>query len=186
VIARVLAVGASLALVVAAGCSSGEYRLERRGGPFPTEPVSDEPLPSGGSGGTMVVEPGAGGGAEPTSGAPATAGAGGSPEELILFCDALVVVQAKCQRCHGDPITNSAPVPLLTYDDFQAQYYETEFKWWQIAVGMVERDVMPFVALNDNPSLEGGTVEPLTVDEKATLLGWLKQGALPEGGTDCL
>jgi hypothetical protein len=28
-------------------------------------------------------------------------------------------------------------------------------------------------------------VEPLTASEKATLLGWLKQGALAEGGTDC-
>jgi len=25
----------------------------------------------------------------------------------------------------------------------------------------------------------------LTSDEKATLLGWLKQGAVAEGGTDC-
>lgn len=171
--------------VLAAACS-GDYKLERRGGPFPTEPVTDEPLSSeGGRGGTMAVEPDAGGAAESTSGAPTAAGAGGAPERPIPFCDALVVVQAKCQRCHGDPITNSAPVPFLTYEDFQAQYYDTELKWWEIAVGMVDRDVMPFVALNDNASLEGGTVEPLTVDEKATLLGWLEQGALPEGGTDC-
>lgn len=183
--ARAFAIGAAAALVVAVGCSNGEYQLERRGGPFPTEPVTDKPLPGdGGDGGTTSLEPGAGGAPEPTSGAPA-AGAGGAPEPLISFCNALVVVQAKCQRCHGDPITNSAPVPFLTYDDFQAQYYETELKWWEIAVGMVDRDAMPYVALNDNPSLEGGTVEPLTVEEKATLLGWLQQGALPEGGTDC-
>jgi hypothetical protein len=186
VIAKTLAVGASVALVAVVACSSGDYKLERRGGPFPTEPVTDEPRPSGGgSGGAVAVEPGAGGAAEPTSGAPAAAGAGGSPETPISFCAALVVVQAKCQRCHGDPITNSAPVPFLTYEHFQAQYYDTELKWWEVAVGMVERDVMPFVALNENPSLEGPPVEPLTAEEKATLLGWLKQGALPEGGTDC-
>lgn len=49
----------------------------------------------------------------------------------------------------------------------------------------VAKDFMPFVALNEPPTNLMPPVEPLTVDEKATLLGWLEQGALPEGGTDC-
>lgn len=132
----------------------------------------------------MAVEP-VGGAAEPTSGAPGSAGAGGAPDVLIPFCDALVVVQAKCQRCHGDPITNSAPVAFLTHEDFHAPYFDTEQKWWEVAINMVANDLMPYVALNGNEFLEGPPVEALTVEEKATLLGWLQQGALPEGGTEC-
>ena len=44
---------------------------------------------------------------------------------------------------------------------------------------------MPYVALNEPPFSLVPPVEPLTADEKDTLLGWLKQGALPEGGTNC-
>jgi hypothetical protein len=76
-------------------------------------------------------------------------------------------------------------VAFLKQEDFQAQYYDTEFRWWEISVGMVERDKMPFVALNGPPTNLQPPVEGLTVDEKATLVGWLKQGALPEGGTQC-
>ncbi len=157
----------ALAIFVAIGCSGGDYVLERRGGPFPTAPVVD--APPAGEGAAGAGEPG---------------GAGGAAA-LIPFCDALGVIRNKCQRCHGDPITNAAPVPFLTYEDLQAQYYDTDQQWWQVAIDKVERDVMPFVALNDSPSLVGGTVQPLGADEKATLLGWLKQGALPVGGTAC-
>ena len=44
---------------------------------------------------------------------------------------------------------------------------------------------MPYVALNDGPDPIMPPVELLTATEKATLLGWLKQGMKPEGGTDC-
>lgn len=149
------ALGVPLTLCLGLSCSSGDYELERKGGPLPP----DAEAPVGGSGGTA--------------------------DGPIAFCEALTVIRHKCQRCHGDPRQNGAPVAFLTYDDLQQPYGESEFKWWQIAVGVVERDVMPYVALNGTPGLVGGTVEPLTVDEKATLLGWLQQGALPEGGTDC-
>jgi hypothetical protein len=82
-------------------------------------------------------------------------------------------------------LQNKAPVPFLTYEDFQASYFDSGFKWWEIAVGAVERDGMPYVGLNGPPTNLKPPVEPLTVDEKSTLLGWLKEGALPEGGTDC-
>jgi len=78
-----------------------------------------------------------------------------------------------------------APVKFLTYEDTQAQYFETGLKWWEVMEGAVERDFMPFVALNDPPNPIMPPVQPLTVHEKAVLLGWLKQGALPAGGTDC-
>jgi hypothetical protein len=169
--ARAAGCVALLALIVSVGCSDGDYELERRGGPYPSAPIPDPSM--GGSGGS--------GGSSSSAGE----AAGGAAEPPVAFCDALTVVQDKCQRCHGDPLTNGAPVAFLTWDDFQAQYGVSEYKWWQIAADMVERDQMPYVALNSSPGLVGGPVEPLTVEEKATLLGWLKQGALAEGGTDC-
>ncbi len=114
-------------------------------------------------------------------GAAGDASAGG----LVPYCDALQVVKDKCQRCHGDPLTHGAPVRFLSFEDFQEPYFTTEFKWWEVAADRVESDVMPFVALNDPPTSLMPPVEPLTADEKVTLLGWLKQGAKPEGGTDC-
>lgn len=103
----------------------------------------------------------------------------------ISFCEALTVIHAKCQRCHQQPPKNGAPVPFLTYEDTQAPYYTTDMKFSDVMLGAVERGFMPYVALNDGPNPIMPPVEPLTPDEKATLLGWLKQGALPEGGTDC-
>jgi hypothetical protein len=103
----------------------------------------------------------------------------------IPFCAALTVIRAKCQRCHQDPPQNGAPAPFLTYADTQAQYFNTEFKYSDLMLDDVAKDFMPLVALNDPPTNLMPPVEPLTADEKATLLGWLKQGAKPEGGTDC-
>lgn len=111
-------------------------------------------------------------------------GVGGSGADPITWCEALTVIDNKCQRCHQDPTKNGAPVPFLTYEDTQIQW-TTEKKAPQMIFEAVSRDFMPFVALNGNPELEGPPVEPLTPDEKATLLGWIEQGALPEGGTDC-
>ncbi len=112
-------------------------------------------------------------------------GGAGSVGEPIPFCDAFKVVQAKCQRCHQDPPKNGAPVPFLSYEDTQAQYGTTEFKYSDVMLSAVETDLMPYLALNGGANPIMPPVEPLTAAEKATLLGWLKQGALPEGGTDC-
>ncbi len=103
----------------------------------------------------------------------------------VPFCDALQIIRAKCQRCHQDPPKNGAPVPFLTYEDTQARYGTTEIKYSEVMVSAVEKDFMPFVAANDPPNPIMPPVEPLTAEEKATLLGWLKQGALPAGGATC-
>lgn len=113
----------------------------------------------------------------------AAGGADSSPP--ITFCEALTVMRAKCQRCHQDPPKNGAPVPFLTYDDTHARYYATDMKFSDVMPGAIERGFMPYVALNDGDNPIMPPVEPLTPEEKATLLGWLKQGALPVGGTDC-
>jgi len=113
----------------------------------------------------------------------ATGGAESGPP--VAFCEALTVMRAKCQRCHQDPTKNSAPVPFLTYEDTQAAYYDTDRKFSDVMLSVVELEIMPYVSLNDGDDPIMPPVEPLTRDEKATLLGWLKQGALPVDGTDC-
>jgi hypothetical protein len=156
---RALGLLGLLLLGLASACADNDTRLERRGGPLP------------------MTDADAGG----STGFDGMAGASG----LIPFCDALKVVQAKCQRCHTDPPENGAPVPFLTYEDFQRPYGESAFKYWEVAIGVVEKDIMPYVALNDPPTSLMPPVEPLEAAEKATLLGWLNEGAQPSGGTEC-
>src|SRR5687768_118349 len=35
----------------------------------------------------------------------------------VRWCQAFLVLETVCQRCHTDPTLNGAPVPLLTYED---------------------------------------------------------------------
>jgi len=149
-----------LSLVIV-GCSSDDPTLERRGDPIP-DPVSD------------------GGSASVSSDGGATSG------EAVTFCAALTVIRDKCQRCHGDPLKNGAPVPFLTYADTQKTYSEsTGQKWSDAMLTAVSDGAMPLVALNEPPRSLMPPVEPLTDEEEATLLGWLEQDAKPVGGTDC-
>jgi hypothetical protein len=137
-------------------CASDDPSLERRGDPNP-EPMMDGAAGNGEAGG----------------------------DDRIPFCDAFAVIRAKCQRCHQDPPQNGAPAPFLTYEDTQANYASTGKPFFEFMIGDVERGTMPYVFLNGPPTNLMPPVEPLTPEEKATLLGWLKQGALPLGGTDC-
>jgi hypothetical protein len=149
-----------LSLVVI-GCSSDDPTLERRGDPIP-DPVSD--------GGSASVSP----------------EGGAANGDAVTFCEALSVIRSKCQRCHGDPLKNGAPVPFLTYEDTQATYsVKTGQKWSDVMLSAVSSGEMPYVALNDSPGGVTPPVQPLTDAEKTTLLGWLEQGAKPVGGTDC-
>ena len=114
------------------------------------------------------------------------AAVGGAPSSGgVTFCAALTVLRDKCQRCHQSPPQHGAPMPLLTYEDTQGQYYTTNKTWSDAIVGAVARGVMPDLTQNDPPTSLMPPVEPLTEDEKATLLDWLAEGALPEGGTNC-
>lgn len=152
-------------------CSSEEPTVERRGGPIP-EPTQEVPGAAGAPGGV--------------AGAPmGDAGAAGEGGGGITFCAALEVARAKCQRCHSNPLQNGAPVPFVTYEDFQAPYGSSGITYGEAAIRLVKEDIMPYVFLNDPPTSLMPPVEPLTAEEKATLLGWLEQGAKPEGGTAC-
>jgi len=112
------------------------------------------------------------------------AGTGGG--RAVPFCEAFEVVAAKCQRCHGESLKFGAPVPFLSVDDFHRPYGGSgSLQYWQAAIDQVEMDLMPYLGVNEPPTSAMPPVEALTDDEKATLLGWLRQGAMPEGGTDC-
>lgn len=170
--------GLALLTIVLLACSE-DPDLERRGGapPVPNEDPVD-------------MMPGIGGNAgEGMSGGAAGVESGGAGEVVeppaVAFCDALAVVRDKCQRCHTEPLKNGAPVPFLTFEDFQAPYGSSGSTYGEVAIRAVEQDVMPYVALNEPPSNIMPPVEPLTVEEKDTLLTWLKQGRQPVGGTDC-
>ena len=139
-----------------AACASNDTTLERKGDPIPD--------PTGEAGAGAV---------------------GGASGDGVPFCAALQVIRDKCQRCHGDPLQNGAPAPFLTYEDTQAQYFMTNSKWWEIMKNAVTKDVMPALFLNSPPQSLMPPVQPLTADEKATLLGWLDEGAKPTGGTKC-
>lgn len=117
-------------------------------------------------------------------GSAGTSGGGGSGDSAIPSC-VLTIVQDKCQRCHGEPLKHGAPVAFFTVNDFQAPYFESDLKWSEVAADRVEDGTMPYVALNKLPDPIMPPVEPLTADEKTTLLDWLEAGALPESDTDC-
>jgi len=104
---------------------------------------------------------------------------------VVPFCDVLTVMRAKCQRCHGNPPAHGAPVPFVTYKDTQAPYYTTDKKFSDVMLSAIQKGFMPYLALNEPPTNLMPPIEPLTTDEKATMIGWLQQGALPAGGTDC-
>lgn len=140
------------------GCAQ-DPDVERRGGALPDAMLDPDPDP--------------------------TMNAGGASNGGVAFCAALSVIRSKCQRCHTEPPENGAPVAFLTYEDTQASYFDTKRKWAEVMLDAVTKGFMPFVRLNDPPTSLMPPVEPLSEAEKATLLGWLNEGALPTGGTDC-
>ncbi|MES1183913.1 MAG: hypothetical protein ABUL60_08850 [Myxococcales bacterium] len=83
------------------------------------------------------------------------------------WCAARVVLQAKCQRCHGEPQENGAPFPLLSYADTQVVDRAGSPRSDKMKAAL-ESDFMPPQFLKLTPE-----VEPLSDDERATLLDWL-------------
>ena len=106
----------------------------------------------------------------------------GPPDDSaeLSWCQAEAVLEAKCQRCHyATPGANGAGFPLMTYQDTQV-VAAGKPRW----VSMQEVVDVNFMPPNFLPDVMP-PVEPLSASEKQTLLGWLEQGALPTGGTDC-
>jgi len=138
-------------------CTEHEPTLERRGGPLPDAGETPDPP-------------------EECDGA---GGAGGVPATPVSFCQAEIVLRTVCQRCHQEPPLHGAPFALMTWEDTQ-QPFEPGKPRWQRMREVVETDFMPPRGIRLEPP-----VMPLTCEEKSTLLGWLRQCAEDEGGTDC-
>ena len=98
------------------------------------------------------------------------------------FCDAFAIVQRKCVRCHADPPANGAPFAL---DDYAAivtpspSSTEPERRRADRMLGAVQENRMPDLELMLEPP-----VQPLTCEERTTLIGWLADGAEPPAGGD--
>jgi mono/diheme cytochrome c family protein len=91
--------------------------------------------------------------------APASAGQG-------LPCEVATIVQTRCAGCHAAPPLFGAPMSLRGQPDFQATALDGKQKIFQVARARVEAGNMP-------PK----SATPLTASERATLLGWMTQGA---------
>lgn len=158
-----------LLAAIAAGC--GDLSSERRGG---------RALPD--------LTAGAGGGeALPDAGTSAGSNEGGAAGAVdvppVAFCEAYAIINCVCQQCHQSPPLNGAPIPLMTYEDTQAPFplATSSRRVWQTMQSVVASDFMPYTG---NAKVMP-PVQPLTPEQKSTLLTWLMEGAHDEGGTDC-
>ena len=118
----------------------------------------------------MVAAGGAG------DGAPVPAGGAESAPD---WCAARGVLEAKCQRCHGDPPDHGAPFPLVTYQDTQVVNRKGEARFTAIAAAVADGFMPPgFITLEP-------AVEPLTALEQELLMGWCSAGGLPTEEDAC-
>jgi len=113
----------------------------------------------------------------------AEGGAAGASSGLVPWCDAYKIINCVCQQCHQNPTLNGAAMPLMTYEDTQQPYpaaTASSFVWQKMQTAVSSR----FMPETGNPAVVP-PVKPLTEAERATLLGWLAQGAHDEGGRAC-
>jgi uncharacterized membrane protein len=101
------------------------------------------------------------------------------------FCDAVAVVKHKCARCHADPPVNGAPFSLADYSAIETpspSSTEPERRRADRMLDAVRNGRMPDLELSLDPP-----VEPLSCEERTTLIEWLADGAEPpaSGDTTC-
>lgn len=112
------------------------------------------------------------------NGSPSTGEAGALVQNEPDWCAARTVLQAKCQRCHAEPLANGAPFALLTYADTQLVDRKGNPRYEKMKAAL-ESEYMPPLFLELSPA-----VEPLSPDESATLLTWLS-GSPPLDASNC-
>ncbi len=93
------------------------------------------------------------------------------PTTDLTYCDAKVIIEDKCLRCHSDDGDISTPFDLERYDQITSRLSSMK--------RVIENGSMPFMDRDLEPP-----VEPLTNEEKELLLEWLRAGA-PEGSGSC-
>ncbi|MEP7048891.1 MAG: hypothetical protein ABJB12_00995, partial [Pseudomonadota bacterium] len=103
----------------------------------------------------------------------------------VTWCAAYQVIACVCQQCHQNPPVHQAPFPIVTYADTQLPYpsASSKKKLWQQMQSVVTSGYMPYLGLED-PPVEP-PVQPLSGENKATLLTWFAEGAHDEGGQAC-
>ena len=145
--------------------------IDRVGGPLPDASSGG----SSGSGGSAGIGGEAGDAAVDAPTCPIIDPAIVTP---ALPCEVEAVLKAKCQRCHQEPPLNGASFPLLTWENTQAIYFKKPIHARML--NAVTTGFMPYMALELDPP-----VEPLTEDEKATLIAWLSECGPPAEQTSC-
>lgn len=135
---------------------------------------------SSGSGGGAGRAPDAGGDAGDADAAPPCPFVDPAIVTPSLPCEIDAILEAKCRRCHQDPPQNFAPFPLLTWEHTQADHNEIPIH--QRMFNVVSSGFMPY--MGSNPPLDP-PVEPLTPQEKATLLDWLDDCGPPVEAVAC-
>jgi uncharacterized membrane protein len=98
------------------------------------------------------------------------------------FCDAFAVIREKCVRCHGSPPSHGAPFSLDSYDATQVPSHDGKTIRADRMGEVIDSGFMPLTSLRLDPP-----VEPLSCEEKATILEWIERGAQPppEADPDC-
>lgn len=115
-------------------------------------------------------------------GAPQAGSSGVDSDVQVPWCAAYHVINCVCQQCHQNPPVHNAPIPLMTYDDTQAPLAPGSSKQvWTIMQSYVMSGYMPF--REDKTVMP--PVQPLSAEDKNTLLSWFAQGATDLGGQDC-
>lgn len=112
------------------------------------------------------------------SGAPSAASGASSASESS-WCATDRVLSHKCRRCHQDPPLNGAPFPLSSYADTQVVDGRGKPRFQKMA-DSVASAYMPPQFLSLTPP-----VEPLTDEERTTLLDWCAAGARADDGASC-
>jgi mono/diheme cytochrome c family protein len=89
-----------------------------------------------------------------TSGASSSSSGGGCEfgDTGDLPCDVYRVLNGNCHRCHGDPLVDGAPFPLLTYADTQADFFTRPV--WDRMADAVEPGAIPGMPFGANPMEE--------------------------------
>jgi hypothetical protein len=100
-------------------------------------------------------------------------GATSSPSARELPCDVASILDANCTKCHSQPPSFGAPMPLVTYDDVAA-----------IRNGSPTIDLMLQRVTSQTAPMPPAPNAPLTPAEVATLQAWSSAGA-PSSSTAC-
>jgi uncharacterized membrane protein len=108
-----------------------------------------------------------------------SASAGSAASSETSWCEIQPILRQKCQRCHQLPAEHGAPFSLLTYADTQAGDGKGNSRF-QLMAAVIDSKYMPPQFIELDPP-----VEPLTAEERASLLAWCSQGATLNESDSC-